>query len=110
MVNDSKFDVGSPGLFTFTCATPTEAMSPAGTAAVNCVALTNVVVSAAPFHCTTEPETKPEPFAVTVSAPVPATAVDGDSEVSTGALTGGLLVSVSSITSRKGDPELTTGK
>src|ERR1035437_3483424 len=110
MVNGSAFDVPTPGLVTVTCATPTEAMSLAGTAAVNCVALTNVVVSATPFHCTAEPETKPEPFAVTVGAPAPATALDGGSEVSTGALPDGPRVSVSTITSRKGDPELTTGK
>ena len=108
-MNDSAFDAPPPGLITLTCSTPIEAMSLAGTAAVNCVALTNVVVSAAPFHCTTEPETKPEPFTVMVNAPAPATAVDGDSEVSPGVLAGG-LVSVSSMTSRKGDPELTTGK
>src|ERR1017187_8517338 len=109
MVKGSAFDVPTPGLVTVTWATPTEAMSLAGTAAVNCVAPTNVVVSAAPFHCTTEPETKPEPVTVSVSAPAPATAVDGDSEVNTCVLTVG-LVSVSTITSRKGDPELTTGK
>src|ERR1035437_10546046 len=109
MVNGSAFDVPPPGLVTVTCAIPTEAMSPAGTAAVNCVALTNVVVSAAPFHCTTDPETKPEPFTVTVNPPAPETAVDGDSEVSPGAPTG-VFVSVSAMTSRKGDPELTTGK
>src|ERR1017187_7288788 len=109
MVKGSAFDVPTPGLVTVTWATPTEAMSLAGTAAVNCVALTNVVVSAAPFHCTTEPETKPEPFTVNGNAPAPATAVDGASEVSTG-VADGLLVSVSVMTSRKAEPELTTGK
>src|ERR1700693_3608518 len=109
MVNDSKSDVGSPGSFTFTSATPAEARSLAGTAAVNCVALTNVVESAAPFHCTTEPETKPEPFTVNVSAPAPARAVDGASEAATGVVVG-LLVSVSLMTSRKADPELVTGR
>src|ERR1017187_7106879 len=109
MVKGSAFDVPTPGLVTVTWATPTEAMSLAGTAAVNCVALTNVVVSAAPFHCTTEPETKPEPLTVKMNPPAPATALDGASEVSTGAPTGE-LVSVSAMTSRKGEPALTTGK
>ena len=50
-----------PGLATVTAAVPVVAIKLAGTAAVNCVALTNVVVSAEPFHCTTLPETKALP-------------------------------------------------
>jgi hypothetical protein len=42
------------------------AMFEAGTVAVNCELLTNVVVSAVPFHSTTDPETNPVPFTVSL--------------------------------------------
>jgi len=69
------------GLNTTTEAVPTEAISVAGTAAVNCVALTNVVTRFAPFHCTTAVFRKLLPFTVSVNAGPPAIAEFGTSEV-----------------------------
>jgi len=77
------------GLATVTAALPAEAMSLAKIAAVNCVALTKVVVRLAPFQCTVEAVTNPEPFTVSVNAPEPASVLDGDSELIVG---GGLLM------------------
>ena len=57
--------------------------------AVICVALTNVVVRALPFHRTTEPPTKFEPLTVSVKAALPAAAELGARLVATGT---GLLV------------------
>src|SRR5206468_3255993 len=73
------------GVMTVTEAVPAVAMSAAGIAAVSCVALTKVVVRAAPFHCTVLPVTKPVPVAVSVKAAPPAVAVAGDTDVSVGA-------------------------
>jgi hypothetical protein len=53
-------------------------------AAVNCVALTNVVVRLLPFHCTTELPMKLLPFTVNVNAPEPALTVFGDNVVIAG--------------------------
>ena len=78
-----------------TAAVPAVAMSGAGTAAINCVALTNVVVRATPFHCTTAPVTKPEPLTVSVNAALPAIAVVCPSDPRTG--TGLLIVNVSGL-------------
>jgi hypothetical protein len=49
-------------------------------AAVNCVELTNVVTRDSPFHSTTELDTKPLPFTVSVNAGPPVTAEIGLSE------------------------------
>lgn len=70
------------GLNTTTDAVPTKAISVAGTAAVNCVALTNVVTRFAPFHCTTAVFRKLLPFTVNVNAGPPAIAEFGTSEES----------------------------
>ena len=70
------------GLNTTTDAVPTEAISVAGTAAVNCVAFTNVVARFAPFHCTTAVFRKLLPFTVNVNAGLPAIAEFGTSEES----------------------------
>ena len=64
-------------------------MSAAVIAAVNCVALTKVVVLAAPLNFTTEVETNPVPFTVRVKAAPPAVALVGEREVAVGA---GLLM------------------
>ena len=90
-MNGSAFDVVLAPFATVTCAVPTEARSPAGTAAVNWVLLINVVCNAVPFHCTTVPGIgpwsefklgeKPEPFTVSVNAPPPAVALLGAMEV-----------------------------
>ena len=60
--------------------------------AVNCVWLTNVVVLAAPFHCTTEPETKPVPLMVRVNAPPAAGTALGEIELMTGDISSPLLI------------------
>lgn len=46
--------------------------------------LTNVVVRALPFHCTTDVPTKLFPFKVNVNAPDPALTIFGDTDVSAG--------------------------
>jgi hypothetical protein len=46
----------------------------AGTEAVNCVALTNVVESAEPFHCAVEAGTNPAPLTIRVNVGPPAAA------------------------------------
>ncbi len=55
-------------------ALPALAIKLAGTAAVSCVALTNVVVRPVPFHCTVAVERKPVPLTVNVNAAPPAVA------------------------------------
>ena len=77
------------GFVTVTVAVPAVAISAAVIAAVNCVALTNVVVLAAPLNFTTDVDTKPVPFTVSVKAAPPAVALVGESEVTVGA---GLLM------------------
>jgi hypothetical protein len=93
MVNVAAFDKPPPGLSTVTLALPGEAISLAGMAALSWVALTKVVVTAAPFHSTTDPFTNPAPFRVSVNAGPPAIAelglrpfndIDGTGEVATG--------------------------
>ena len=69
---------------TVTEAVPAAAMSVAGIWAVSWVALTTVVVRAAPFHCTSEPLTKLLPVTVSVKAAPPATALLGESVLNDG--------------------------
>src|SRR5271163_2900430 len=95
MVKVTAPDVPPPGvgLKTVTEAVPAVAMSPAGTAAVNCVPLTNVVVSPVPFHCTTEtPLTKFVPVTVSVKPAPPAVAEVGKIVASVGAGFGPVMV------------------
>src|SRR5882762_5030078 len=82
----------TPGIVTVTWAVPTAAMSETGIAAVTCVALTRVVVRAAPFQRTLAPMSNPVPVSVSVNPAPPAVALEGDSAVSVGppALTGRL--------------------
>jgi len=91
IVNDRVPDVPPPGVafVTVTLAVPAVAISAAVIAAVTCVALTNVVVLAAPLNFTTDEDTKPVPFTVRVKAAPPAFALVGEIEVSVGA---GLLM------------------
>ena len=79
MVNVIPFETPPPGvgLNTVTVAVPAVTMSDANIAAVNLVALTYVVTRSDPFHLTTDPLTKLEPFAVSVNAFPPAVAFDG---------------------------------
>jgi hypothetical protein len=80
-------DVPPPGagFVTVTLKVPAAAISAAAIDAVNCVALTNVVVLALPLKFTTEVETKFVPFTVRVKAAPPFTALAGESEVMVGA-------------------------
>ena len=66
IANDTDADVPPPGagFVTVTVAVPAVAISAAVIAAVSCVALTNVVVLAAPLNFTTDVDTKPVPFTV----------------------------------------------
>jgi hypothetical protein len=66
------------GLVTVTAAVPIEAMAAPGIAATNCVALTNLVVRAAPPKLTIEAATKFVPLTVSVKAAPPASAVFGE--------------------------------
>ena len=87
IVNDRLPDVPPPGagFVTVTVAVPAVAISAAVIAAVNCVALTNVVVLAAPLNFTTDVDSKPVPFTVRVKAASPAVALVGEREVAVGA-------------------------
>src|SRR2546426_997120 len=78
-------EVWPSGLRTLTEAEPAAGMSAAGMLAVSRVALTNVVVRAAPFQRTVAPETKLFPSAVSVKAAPPAVALFGVSVVRPGA-------------------------
>ena len=91
MVNVCAFDVPPPGVgfTTLTDAVPAVAMRAPGTVAVSCVAETNAVVSAVPFHLTVEPDTKLVPFTVSVNCPPPAVAHVGLIELVVGP---GLLI------------------
>ena len=91
IVNDRVPDVPPPGagFVTVTLAVPAVAISAAVIAAVTCVALTNVVVLAAPLNFTTDVDTNPVPFTVRVKAAPPAVALVGEIEDSVGA---GLLI------------------
>ena len=77
------------GFVAVTLAVPAVAMSEAKIAAVICDVLTNVVALLVPLNCTLEPFTKPAPLSVSVNAAEPATAVEGDNELTVGA---GLLI------------------
>jgi len=95
MVRVSALDVPPPGvgLVTVIAAVPVDVISVARIAAVNCVALTNVVVRAVPLTLTVAPLTKLVPLTVSVKAPEPTIAVEGCSEVSVGVgLLAGLMV------------------
>jgi hypothetical protein len=69
---------------TVIAALPVVAIRAAVTAVVSCVALTNFVTSAVPFHATVFPVANPAPFTVRVKAAPPAAAEDGLSDVIVG--------------------------
>lgn len=56
-------------------------MSVAVMAAVTCAPLTYVVARFDPFHCTSDPATKFDPFTVKVNVAPPAVALVGEMEV-----------------------------
>jgi len=82
------------GLNTVTEAEPAVCRSVPGTAAVSCVALTKVVVSATPFHCTTAPLTKLVPVNVSVNAGPPTVPKVGDTDANVGAGFAAFMVNV----------------
>jgi hypothetical protein len=92
IVNVCAFDVPPHGVTTVIEAVPAAAMRAGGTVAVSCVAETNVVANAVPFHLTVEPETKLVPFTVSVNCGPPAVAHVGLSELIVGTA---LIVNVS---------------
>lgn len=85
-VNVAAADVPPPGagFVTVTLNVPAVAISAAAIAAVNCVALTNVVVFAVPLKLTVEVDTKFVPFTVSVNAAPPAVALLGERVVMVG--------------------------
>ena len=89
IVNVRPFEVAPPGLVTVTVAEPAVATSLAGIAADSCVEPAKLVVRAAPFHNTVEPETKFVPVTVRVNPALPAGALDGESDDRVGVLGGG---------------------
>jgi len=84
MLKLREADVAPPGACTLTEAMPVEVIRLAGTAALSCVADTNVVVNAEPFHKALSPLTKLPPFIVNVNDPPPAKAVVGEMEIKDG--------------------------
>ena len=97
IVNVNEFDVPPPGVGfkTVIAAVPELAISAAVIAAVNCVALTNVVVRALPFHCAVDPLMKFVPVNVIVNAAPPAPVNVGEIAVSVGTGFDALIVNVS---------------
>jgi hypothetical protein len=71
---------------------PVLAIRLAATDAVSCVALTNVVGRAEPFHCTVAPERKPVPFTVSVKAALPPATEPGSNDEMVGGGACGLIV------------------
>jgi len=67
----------SAGLTTVIAPSPTAATKESGTLAVNCVELTNVVVSDVEFHFTTDVGTNPVPSTVSVTPVAPGLALTG---------------------------------
>ena len=90
IVKETAFDIPpGAGFVTVTLTVPAVAISAAVIAAVNCVALANVVVLEAPLNFTSDVDTKPVPVTVRVKAAPPAVALVGEREVAVGA---GLLM------------------
>jgi hypothetical protein len=69
---------------TVTCAVPAAAKSLPGIEARSCVLLTKVVARSAPFHRTMDAAVNPVPLTVSVSAPLPVKALDGESPLIVG--------------------------
>jgi hypothetical protein len=85
VVKVREVDLRPLGSTTATDEVPEVLIKAAGTEAVSCVELPKVVGRGVPFQDTTSPETKLVPFAIRVKLGPPAWALDGDSELSTGA-------------------------
>jgi hypothetical protein len=99
MVSVSELDVPPPGVgfTTVIAAVPGDAMSAAVIAAVNWVALTNVVVRGLPFQFAVDPFMKLVPVSVNVNAAPPAPVVAGEIAVSVGTGFGAVIVKVSAL-------------
>jgi hypothetical protein len=97
IVKLSAFEVPptGAGFVTVTAGLPAAAIAPPGMAAVNCVELTNVVVTDVPPKATTEAATKFAPVIVSVKAEPPAAALFGEivaiAGIGVDPLDGGLL-------------------
>lgn len=94
MVKFTAAEVPPPdGFVTVTGTVAAMATAEAGIAAVSCVALTKVVVTAVPLKLTVEPLTKFLPVTASENAAEPATTLDGCSAVTTGGVVpGGVIV------------------
>jgi len=77
--SQAEFEAGDPGLETVTSAVVAEEMSEAETVACNCLLETKVVERGLPFQLTTEVETNPFPFTVSVKSPPPGATLAGTS-------------------------------
>ena len=76
------------GLVTVTGTVAEVEMAVAGTSAVSCLAVTNVVVRFVPFHFTIESDAKLEPLTVKMNAGPPAFVLSGDNSAITGTTPG----------------------
>ncbi|HEY4817520.1 MAG TPA: hypothetical protein VIH67_08810 [Candidatus Acidoferrum sp.] len=99
-----ELDVPPDAVFTVTAAVPMLAIKAAGTAAVSCVKLPNVVASATPFHSTTFPATKLLPLTASVNAEPPAFLLEGERELSVGTGGGAGADTVSVVVTTAGEP------
>ena len=108
IVTSRLFDVPPPGAGekTLTLATPAVAMSAAPIAALSCVLLTNVVGRELPFHFTTEDDTKPVPFTVSVKAGPATVTCAGDSEATDGTGFGGAVTTTTGLVASRTDAPL----
>jgi hypothetical protein len=100
MIKLAALETGPSPLRTVIAAVPAAAMSAARIAALNVVALINVVVRLSPFHLTREVTSKLDPATKSVKAGPPASADFGLIPVMTGAVAAGgavVLVAVSDV-------------
>jgi hypothetical protein len=102
IVNVCAFEAGPEEFLTVIDAVPGAATLAAGTIAVSCVAETNVVVRAEPFHKTVEVELKLVPFTVKVNEPLPAVVELGLIEVVVGLAPSAVVAATAAITRRSG--------
>lgn len=77
IVKVTGLEIAPAGFWTVMLAVPAVAIREAGTDADNCAPLTKLVASAAPFHWTAAPDTKPDPLTVRVNAAPAAVACPG---------------------------------
>jgi hypothetical protein len=91
------------GVVTATARLPALPNCPAGTTAVNCVALPEVVASAVLPNSTTDCGVKPVPVTVSVVSPLPALTVDGEMELTTG---DGFMMVTAAVAERVGSAKL----